>query len=334
MKILVTGANGFIGSNLCEKLISQGHQVRALILPGTPEWYLDGLELEKVYGNVTDPESLKPAVKGCDRVCHLAAIAKDWGKWDSFINVNSIGTEKVAQAASSAGVKRMLLTSSVAVHHYRNILNGDETLPRDCGHFAYGRSKILAEDKLRAVCGKTGMEYVIVRPAMFPFGPKDTTSFFRMAEAIEKGGFGFVNSGRSRICVGYVENLAEGMSLALMHPEAKNDLFIIEDGVAPTWKELVTLIAGELGAKMPWLNLPYPIAWTVAGGMELCWKILPLPAEPILTRYRIKAASYDLVFSGKKIREKLGWKPKVGFEQGIRNTVEWYRKMKALNPKR
>jgi len=329
MKTLVTGANGFIGSNLCEKLAAAGHQVRALILRGTPEWYLDNLPVEKIYADVTRPETLPPAVQGIDYVFHLAAIAKDWGPWDSFIKVNSLGTENMARAAAKAGVKRFLLTSSVAVHHYRDIENGDENLARDCKKFAYGQSKILAEDKLKAVAQETGMEYVIVRPAVFPFGPKDTTSFFKMADAIEKNGFGFVNSGKSRITLGYVENLAEGMMLAAFHPAAKNELFIIDDGIALTWKQIVELIATELGAKMPLLNLPRPMAWTAAALMEGLWKLLPLPGEPLLTRYRINVASFNLVFSSRKIRDKLGFAPRVPLEQGIKKTVEWYKKAKA-----
>lgn len=329
MKVLVSGANGFIGSNLCEKLIAKGHQVRALILPGTPEWYLEGIGVEKVYGDVRNPEALPPLVKDMEMVFHLAAIAKDWGKWKNFIEVNAVGTENLARASAKAGVKRFLLTSSVAVHHYRNIINGDENLARDCGRFAYGRSKIMAEDKLKAVSEQTGMEFVIVRPAVFPFGPKDTTSFYRMAEAMERGGFGFVNSGRARISVSYVENLCEGMILAGVHPKAKNQVFIIEDGSAPTWGELVGMIAKELGVKMPWLSMPYSIAWSVAGLMEILWKACPLPGEPLLTRYRIKVASYDLVFTSKKIRELLGFAPRIGLEDGIKKTVEWYKTAKA-----
>jgi nucleoside-diphosphate-sugar epimerase len=329
MKVLVSGANGFIGSNLCEKLVAAGHQVRGLILKGTPEWYLDNIPVEKIYADVTRPETLKDAVAGIDNVFHLAAIAKDWGKWESFITVNAGGTENLARAAAQAGVKRFLLTSSIAVHHYRDIENGDENFPRDCGKFAYGQSKIMAEDRLRMVCASTGMGYVIVRPAVFPFGPKDTTSFFKMAEAIEKGGFGFVNSGRSRITVGFVENLCDGMVLAGFHPQAKDDLFLIDDGIALSWKEIVEAICKELGAKMPRLNLPRPAAWSVAGLMELAWKTLPLPGEPLLTRYRINVASTDLIFSSQKIRDKLGFVPKVPLEQAMKKTVEWYKKAKA-----
>jgi len=329
MKVLVSGANGFIGSNLCEKLIEKGYQVRALILPGTPEWYLEGIKVEKVYGDVTKPETLAPLVKEIELVFHLAAIAKDWGKWKNFMEVNALGTENLAKASAKAGVKRFLLTSSVAVHHYRDIINGDENLARDCGRFAYGRSKILAEDKLKAVSQESEMEFVIVRPGVFPFGPKDTTSFYRMAEAMERGGFGFINSGRARISVSYVENLCEGMILAGTHPQAKNQVFIIEDGVAPSWRELVRMIAKELGVKPPWLSMPYPIAWSIAGLMEILWKIFPLPKEPLLTRYRIKVASYDLVFTSKKIRKLLGFAPSIGLEDGIKKTVEWYKSAKA-----
>jgi len=269
MKILVTGANGFIGSNLCEKLIEKGHNVRALILPGSPEWYLDGIDVEKVYGDVCKPETLDKAVKGIEVIFHLAGIARDWGRWQDFMRVNAQGTENIARAGADAGVRRVLFTSSVAVHHYRNITKGDENLPRDCGKFAYGISKILAEDKLKKVALETGLEYVITRPAVFPFGPRDTTSFYRMAQEIERGRFGFVGGGKSRITVSYVENLCEGMILAGLSPEAKNQVFIIADEVI-SWRELVEKFAKALDAPFPKLNVPFPIAWMSAGLMELC----------------------------------------------------------------
>jgi len=332
MKVLVTGASGFIGSNLCEKLIEKGFEVRALILPGSPEWYLEGIEVEKVYGDVCQPETLEKAAQGIEVIFHLAGIARDWGRWRDFIRVNAQGTENIARAGAKAGVKKILFASSVAVHHYRDIFDGTEELERDCGHFAYGKSKILAEDKLKAVAKESRIEYVIIRPAVFPFGPRDTTSFYRMAQAIEKGIFGYINSGRSKITVGYVENLCEGMVLAGTLEQAKNQVFLISDQ-AIAWRELVEKFARELGVPPPRLNTPFPIAWLVAGMMELVWKLFFFPGEPLLTRYRVRVASKNLIFSSQKIERMLGWKPRVGLEEGIKKTVEWYQKAKRAGLK-
>ena len=332
MKVLVTGANGFIGSNLCEKLIEKGFEVRALILPGSPEWYLEGIEVEKVYGDVCQPETLEKAVEGIEVIFHLAGIARDWGRWQDFIRVNAWGTENIARAGAKAGVKRILFTSSVAVHHYRDIFDGTEELERDCGRFAYGKSKIFAEDKLRAVSEESGIEYVIIRPAVFPFGPRDTTSFYRMAQAIERGIFGYVNSGRSKITVSYVENLCEGMVLAGTLEQAKNQVFLISDQ-AIAWQELVEKFARELGVPPPRLNTPFPIALLVAGMMELVWKLFFLSGEPPLTRYRVRVASKNLIFSSQKIERMLGWKPRIGLEEGIKKTVKWYQKAKRAELK-
>jgi nucleoside-diphosphate-sugar epimerase len=328
MKALVTGASGFIGSNLSKKLLEQGFQVRTMILPGTPEWYLDGLDVEKVYADVTKPETLPPAAEGLDIVFHLAARASDWGPWDLFMKINAEGSRSMAEAAHKAGVKRFVQMSSVAVHRYRGIVGADETWPRDCFEFPYSVSKIKAENHVIEIAKITGMEVTIIRPGVFPFGPNDTTSFYPMARAMEMGGFGYVNSGRPRVSINYVENLAHGMILAATRPEGANQTFIIEDGVDPTWRELIEKFADRLGCRRPRLNMPYAVAYPVAWTMDTLFRMLRIKTAPPLTRYRIKVVAKDLVFNGQKARRLLGFSPEIGLDEGIERTVDAYKEYK------
>ncbi len=328
MKVLVTGANGFIGSNLAKKLLEQGHRVRAMVLKGTPEWYLEGLDVQKVYADVTDPETLPAAVEGMDIVFHLAARASDWGPLDLFIKINAQGSRNMAEASAKAGVNRFVQMSSIAVHRYRGLDGADESWPRDCWEFPYSVSKIKAENHVIEVAQSTGMDTTIIRPGVFPFGPNDTTSFYRMAEAMEMGGFGYVNSGRPRVSINYVENLAEGMILSATRPEGANQTFIIEDGVTPTWRELTEKFADALGCSRPWLNLPYAVAYPVAWTMDAVFRAARAKNPPPLTRYRIKVVAKDLVFNGDKARRLLGFKPGVGLDEGIERTVRAYREYK------
>ncbi len=331
MRVLVTGANGFIGSNLSKKLIEQGHEVRAMVLRGTPEWYLDGLNLERVYADVTSPETLPAAVDGMEVVFHLAARASDWGPLELFLKINAVGSRNMAEAAAKSGVKRFVQMSSIAVHRYRGIIGADENWPRDGFDFPYAVSKIKAENYAVEVAQKTGMEVTIIRPGVFPFGPNDTTSFYQMAEAMEQGVFGYVNSGRPRVSINYVENLVEGMILAGTLPVGANQTFIIEDGLTPTWRELTEKFADALGCRRPWLSLPYAIAYPVAWTMDALFRVVRAEKPPPLTRYRIKVVARDLVFNGEKARRLLGFKPKVGLDEGIARTVQAYREYKQKN---
>ncbi|MFC1706014.1 NAD-dependent epimerase/dehydratase family protein [Planctomycetota bacterium] len=326
MKILVTGAGGFIGSHLVEELTGNGHELRAMDLV-----WPDGLEsgspsVERTVGDVTDPASCRAAVSGCDGVFHLAAVVGDWGPASSYERVNVGGTETLLAAARDASVKRFVLVSSVAVHHYRGLREADEAAPRD-GHInAYCLSKIAAEDLVRERSGD--MEWTIVRPGVFPFGPRDRMSFYELAREIERGRAGYIGGGRALVTTAYVENLVYGMRLALEQPRAAGETFVIGDDAAVSWRELFSRFATELGAKPPWVSLPFVLAYLIAWKWEVVYRLLRIRRAPLLTRYRILLAGRDCHFVSNKARELLGYAPEVGLEEAVRRTVAWYRSCK------
>ena len=330
MKALVTGANGFIGSNLVKTLLDRGWEVRSMVLKGTPLDFLEGMDTEIVYADITDPATLPHAVDGIDVVFHLAAIASDWGPKELFMRVNAEGTYNMLEAASRAGVKRFVQMSSVAVHAYNGHPHSDETAPRDCPErIYYGISKIMAEDYVMNFHREKKLEGVIIRPGLFPFGPNDTTSFYRLAQALEKGAFSYVNGGRAKVSTAYVENLTHGLEIAGKHERATGEVFIIADGWELTWKKLMEKFCDELGVKHPWLSIPYPVADAVARMMEFTWIKLKLKGEPPITRYRASLMKDDLFFVPDKAMKILGYKPIVDFETAVRRTVDWYKSVKG-----
>jgi len=321
MKILVTGARGFIGSHAADELLSHGHQVRAMDLTPVGEDQRPGLE--HIRGDITKREDCRQALRDCQVVLHLAAKVSDWGATRDFFRVNVDGTECLLRAAAEAGVQRFVLVSSVAVHHYRGLLDADESTPCDGNINAYCSSKIAAEELLRSSAGS--LEWTIVRPGVFPFGPRDRTSFLDLARAMERGALGYVNRGQALVTTAYVENLALGLRLAAEHPAAANQVFVVGDPERVSWRELFTAMAQELGVAPPRLSLPevlaYPLAWT----MEAAWRLARSRTPPPLTRYRILLSPRDCHFSSAKAQRLLGYTPRVGLEEGIRRTVAWYR---------
>jgi len=194
---------------------------------------------------------------------------------------------------------------------------------------AYCIYKRLGEEEARKRIEKNRLPITIVRPALFPFGPRDTTSFYPLAQALEKGIFQFINGGTARVCVGFVENLVDGMATAAEHPDAVGETFIICDDEPHSWRDLIGAFCDELGVNRPRFNIPAGVLYPVAAAMMGLWKVLPIPGEPPLTFYRVKVASVDLYFKNEKARRILGWRPKVPFDEAVRRTVEWYKGVKG-----
>ncbi len=330
MKALVTGANGFIGSNLVKLLLDRGWEVRSMVLKGTPLDFIEGLDTEIVYADITLPDTLPPALKGVDVVFHLAAIASDWGPKELFMRVNAEGSRNMVEASANAEVKRYIQMSSVAVHAYNGHPHSDETAPRDCpSYLYYGQSKIKAENYVNEFYKSGKLETVIIRPGLFPFGPNDTTSFYRLAAALEKGAFSYVNGGKAKVSTAYVENLVHGMEIAAKHEKAAGEIFIISDGWELTWRELMERFCDELGVKHPWLSIPYPVANMVAGIMENVWRKLKLKDDPPITKYRASLMKDDLFFVPDKAKKILGYEPIIDLNEAVKRTVNWYKRVKG-----
>jgi nucleoside-diphosphate-sugar epimerase len=319
VRVLVTGAGGFIGSHVCEELIRAGHAVRGLdrAFAAAPAG------IETALGDVTRAADCRAAVAGCEAVCHLAARVGDYGPAAEYVRVNVGGTATLLAAARAAGARRFVLVSSLAVHHYRGLRDADETAPRDGRLNAYCRSKVLAEDALTR--GARGLEWVIVRPGVFPFGPRDRTTFVHLARALERGRAGYVGGGAAVVTTAYVENLALGLRLALEHPRAAGEAFVIGDPAPVTWRDLFSRFARALGVAPPRLSVPLAVAWPLAAALEGVWTLAGARAAPPLTRYRVVLAARDCSFTSAKAARLLGYAPRVGLDEAIRRTVAWYR---------
>ncbi len=322
MNVLVTGAHGFLGSHISEALLAAGHQVRGLVSPWGDTANLaavlkhPGFELQRA--DLSQDGAVAGVCDGIQSVVHAAARVADWGPWDAFYQVNVVGTERLLDEAVGAGVRRFVLISSVAVHRYRGFREADpRTLPRDNVRDAYAHSKIMAED---LVVGATGLESVIVRPGLWPFGPRDP-NFRRVARAVEQGLFPMVGSGDSVINTAYAENLALGVRLCLERPEAAQHVYVIADEGMPTWRELLGELARLLGERPPRLRLPRTPTRALASGVEATWGALFPRNEPPMTRYRADLMARDVHFSISHAVDELGYRPAVSWREGLRRTV-------------
>jgi nucleoside-diphosphate-sugar epimerase len=322
MKILVTGAHGFIGSHLTERLLAGGHSVRALVSPwgGTENLgaVLRHACLELVRADITRTEALAVVCEGVAAVVHGAARVADWGPAEPFMRVNVEGTRNLLAAATASGTPRFVLVSSVAVHAYRGFRDADpQSTPRDASTTAYASSKRAAEDLVLAWQG----EGVVVRPGLWPFGPRDPQTR-RVARALLERRLPLLDDGGRVFNTAFVGNLVLGLELAAVAPKVGGRAFVIADDGAPNWKEALGEFARLIGAPQPRLRLPGGLVAPVASGMELLWGLVAPGREPPLTGYRASLMRRDVHFSLRPAEESLGYRPEVSWREGLALTVE------------
>ncbi|MBC7238211.1 MAG: NAD-dependent epimerase/dehydratase family protein, partial [Chloroflexi bacterium] len=223
MRALVTGANGFVGSALCRKLLQRGNRVRGLVRASSDLSLLGDLPIQLVPGDVRDPASLVEAMRGVDVVYHAAGAVSDWGPLEWFRQVNVYGTRNLLEAAASNGVRRVVYVSSVAVHNFIGAQDMDETSPQGPTPFPYSQSKREAEALALEYHQRGRVAVSIVRPGDI-YGPGDRVALLRLAGLLRRGLLPYIDGGRALGAFTYVENLADGLILAGEIPAAEGEV--------------------------------------------------------------------------------------------------------------
>jgi len=313
MRILVTGATGFVGRYLCPLLAAQGYAVTAAVR-SAPERGIDGVETVVQVGEIGPDTAWRAALEGQDAIIHLAARTHVMNETETdseaiYERINVGGTTGLAKAAAEAGVRRLIYLSSVKALGESS--GGEplteETLPAP--EDAYGRTKREAEKMLLQIIETSNLEVVILRPPLI-YGPGAKGNLLSLLRACDKGlplPLGQIRNRRSLV---NLENLADAIVLCLDHPNAANEIFLISDGEALSTPGLIQHICQGLGR--PSRLLPFPV-W----GLRLAGKILGKTDA-------IDRLTGSLEVSNAKIHQQLDWTPPVNMIQGFERTAEWY----------
>ena len=326
MRVLVTGANGFVGAMLCRKLAERGDVVRGLVRTTSDLSLLEDVPIQRVVGSLDDPDSLKNAAAGVDLVYHVAAAVTDWGTLDYFRRVNVEGTRNVLEAAIRAGVDRFVYVSSVAVHSFVGAQDMDETSPQLPTPFPYCRTKREAEVLVLDAHRQNRICATVVRPGDV-FGPGARVSLLKMTKLLESGRMAYVGGGRTLGAFTYVENLADGMILAGTKTEAEGEVYVITDGIKLTWREYFEKLTAALDLPKPWVSVTPVLAYGGAFTLEFFYRLFRVQARPPITRYLIAHLRKDFHFSIDKARRELGYHPRLDVDEAIRRTAGWYRRV-------
>jgi len=311
MRILVTGASGFVGTALLPALRERGHVVRVAL-----RRTVAGLGDEQVMvGDLGPDTDWREAVAGVDAVVHLAARVHVMHESSSdplaeFVRANVDGSLALARAASAAGVRRFVYLSSIKV-------NGEGTNGAPFTERAapapvdpYGESKARAEASLRALEREAGLEVVVLRPPLV-YGPGVKANFLQLMHWVDRGmplPFGSVHNRRSLVFVG---NLADALVACCEHPAAAGRTFLVCDGNDLSTRDLIERLAVALGRPARLVPLPA--------------RLLQLAA--MLTGRRAQADRLlgSLRIDASALRETLGWQPPFDADRAFALTADWYR---------
>ena len=320
--ILVTGANGFIGSNLVKRLVDEGNMVRGLVRKTSDLNFLKDVNVELMLGDINDIPSLEIAVRGIDKVYHVAGLAADWGPYNMFEKINYHGTVNVAKTSEKYGVKKLIYISTVAFHGFgRNNMSEESPVPDNL--IPYARTKYLAEQWLWKFAKTAEMKITAIRPGNV-YGINDRTFISKYIDAMIAGKFAQINNGKSKTCPIYIENLIDIITLAANSDKANNNAFIATDGIDINWQAFNTKLAEAIGINLPKTSIPFSLAFPIAAIYYNFHRLLGLKNEPFLTPYRVNNGGRDYHFSIDKLRSFFDYKPSVDIDEAMKRTAEWY----------
>lgn len=328
---LVTGATGFVGSHVAEVLVARGNRVRTLARASSDTSFLDRLGVEVVRGDVTNPESLPSALDGVQVVIHCAAKVGDWGPVEEYRRVNVEGLRTLLEAVKDRPIERLVLVSTLGVYEARHHHGTDESEPLPREHIdGYTQSKVEAEALALEYHRRHGVPIVILRPG-FVYGPRDRTVLPRIVERLKERSIIYIAGGRHALNTTYARNIADACVLAANHPQAVGEIFNITDGEFVSKRRFFETIADGLGLKRPRSFPPVPIwlARLLANQRERKFRRENRPHPPRITQAQLKFAGLNLDFSIAKARTKLGYSPRVLFDEGMKNALDWYRSTTA-----
>jgi dihydroflavonol-4-reductase len=330
MKTLITGASGFVGSAVLLKLIETGHTVRALLRPGSDRLNLDGLPVEIVTGDLTQPESLSSALKGCGALFHVAADYRLWvTRPDEMYATNVTGTLNLMRAAARADLKRIVYTSSVATLGFSSDgIPADETTPVSLndmiGH--YKRSKFLAEKEVKRLAKERGLPVVIVNPST-PVGPRDIkpTPTGRIIVDAASGRIpAYVDTGLNVV---HVDDVAVGHLLAFERGTIGRRYILGAQNL--TLQEILSQIAALTRQPPPRWRLPHNLILPIAHIAET-WARLRGGGEPLITVDGVRLAKKQMFFSYERAGRELGFRPRP-VKDAFRDALDWFGKHAYFN---
>lgn len=329
MKILITGATGFLGYRLAERLQAQGHTLTTTGRNPEMGLRLQHLGTRFVPGSINDDAHLRTLCRGQDAIVHTAGLSSPWGKYEDFYRINTQGTEQMVAAALAEDVPRFVHISTPSIYVQNkdcmNIRESDPLPERFIN--AYAQTKYAAEQRVLAGA-EQGLETVMLRPRAL-IGRGDTVIMPRLLRAHEAGRLRRVGDGRNQVDLTPVDNVCHSIELALALPSespALQEAFNISNGdpvnLWDTLKEAFKRLHLSLETER---GIPFGVAYAMAAAMEASARRKKGYPEPPLTRYGVIMISRSQTLNIDKARQLLGYEPQVSVGEAMDHFIAWWR---------
>jgi nucleoside-diphosphate-sugar epimerase len=322
---LVTGAGGFLGLHIVERLVAEGYSVRALCRRESPR--LAALGVEVVCADLRNREHAVAACRGIDLVLHAAGVAGLGGPWKRFFEANTLATRHIIEGCLAHRVGRLVYTSSPSVtFDGKDQCGVDESVgypPRWLCHYA--KSKALAEQEVLAANGQGSLSTCVLRPHLM-WGPNDRHLIPRLIQRSRAGRLYRVGDGTNVVDTLYIDNAAEAHLLAARaldrgSPVAGSAYFLSQGAPVNCWQWIDQLLA-LAGCPRVDKSLSFKAAWRWGCFFELLWRAFRLSGDPPMTRFLAAQLATSHYFDIGRARRDFGFRPRVSSAEGLRRMAD------------
>jgi nucleoside-diphosphate-sugar epimerase len=323
MHALVTGATGFLGQYLIEKLLARGDRVRAFCRKPTPE--IEALGIEVVRGDIRDAQAVRAACEQVEIVFHTAAVAGIWGLWEHYYSINTLGTQHIIAACREQGVKRLVFSSSPSVTFDGADQCGiAESAPYPTRWLChYPHTKALAEQAVLAANSES-LATCALRPHLI-WGPRDRHLIPRLVERARQGQLRRVGDGKNLIDTIFVENAADahlqaGDALSRGSAVAGRAYFLSQGEPVNCWNWIDELLA-LYGLPPVKKSVSLLTAWRAGQLLEGVHRVFRLAGEPRMTRFLAAQLGTSHYFDISAAQRDFGYRPQISIAEGMRRLV-------------
>jgi 2-alkyl-3-oxoalkanoate reductase len=321
--VLITGANGFIGSHLCDAFLAAGYDVYGLVRPRADLRFLTDPRLRLVRGDLTELRDIAfpPELSA---IIHAAALVSDNASvGEAAVHVLGI-TQALAEEALRRypGLKRFVYISSALVLGYGADDISEQQPGRSAAYVPYNRMKMSAEAVLRELHRARGLPLVILRPGDV-YGPRDRTSCEHMMKAAEDGVPLRIGTGRHHFALCSPANIGQAALAAVERPGVTGRAYTVVNGVSPTWREFFDALQAGVG-KPQKVYVPASLLIVAAIGAEIARRIIP-GLKPAINFYRVRRITTQTTYSIARTVEDLGYTPDNDYHGLFDSIVAWYR---------